>query len=179
MIANFILNQIGVTCSYTKEVEALLVAAIKESNKPRGCHLFHENQLKLFELPNCEMLIKTYLETFPADFSSVFCPKAVKKLFELNDATELWNLFIIKSNSTCFNYELEKLLVDNPKLTEALKTYIKKECPPLFKDNEETLFSRPDANEIVPFYISVLKDKCNEEAVNQIADRAKEHGVPI
>ena len=154
-----------------------MVTAIKESNQPRGCHLFHKNQLKLFELPNCKMLIKTYLETFPADFSSVFCQDAVKKLFELEDAEDLWNLYLTKTNSTCFNHELEKLLVENPRLTEALKTYIKKEAPAFFVDNEEYFFSRPDAKEIVPFYISVLEERYGKKHISTIVDKAKEKGI--
>ena len=123
------------------------------------------------------MLIKTYLETFPAEFSTVFYMGAVKKLFELEDAAELWNLYITKSNSTFLNHELEQILAENPRLTEALKTYIQKETTPFFDDNEELLFSRPDAKEIIPFYISVLKDKHGEEAVNQIVVKAKEKGI--
>ena len=178
MIANFLLNRIGVTLDYSEIVENLLFDALKEDNAPRGAHITAENQLKLFELPNSRKLLKAYMDAFPDNFSQVFSRDVWKKLFELEDAEELWDLYIKKCSHTCCNEDLENLLLENIRLTPALKSYLKKERVLYFITSEDKFLSRPDAKEIVPYYISLVKEDGEpDEYLNNFIAAAQAKGV--
>lgn len=173
MIANFLLTNIGVTITYSKEVEKLLLKAFKEDYKNSGPRLSEANQLKLFELPKSKKLIKAYLKSCKPCFErnlEVF----EKKLFSLEDAEELWKLYIDKFG--VLSDDTEALLIENVKFTSILKYFLDAGCL-ILDESEDKLLSRDDAKELVPNYISALKCYEDENWYNEFVAKAKEKGI--
>lgn len=173
MIANFLLTNIGATITYSKEVEKLLLNAFKEDYNASGPRLSEANQLKLFELPKSKKLIKTYLKSCKPCFERNL-EEFEKKLFSLEDAADLWKLYIDKFG--LLNADIVDLFIENVKFTSILKYFLNAGCILSDKDGDK-LLSRDDAKELVPNYISALKCYEDENWYNEFVAKAKEKGI--